>query len=353
MIIQIHKTQNIPFQLQKSLYDLRNTRKYRQKESKLKQQSIAKHPKNTKPTVTVLVLSRNVERYINRCLKSIFSMNYKNIEVILIDSHSSDNTCSIAEKFPVKIIKLDKPSIPKAYNAGVHTANGNYIFIINGDSMVSKTFLKKAVNILDTNTRIAIVSGTRKQLITDNIVTSLYQFRFLRHDKLGDISSIGGNYLFDKKNYKHYIRTLDENLVANEEKLISKCFKKAGLKIIRIREIVMIHMEDNISINAYWKKHLWYAKGKASMFVNNHEIDKDFLISLTIFISLISIFSIGKYILLGILILISGYLYLNAIKHFSQIDSLKITAIEVISTLLRALSLPLLIISEYAKIDKR
>ena len=276
-------------------------------------------------------------------------MDYKNIEVILIDSQSSDNTCSIAEKFPVKIIKLDKPSIPKAYNTGVHTANGKYIFIINGDSTVSKTFLKKAVNILDTNTRTAIVSGTRKQLITDNIVTSLYQFRFLRLDKLGDISSIGGNYLFDKKNYKHCIGTLDENQVANEEKLISKCFKKAGLNIIRIREVVMIHMEDNISINTYWKKHLWYTKGKAFMFVNNHEIDKDFLISITIFISLISIFSIGKYILLGILILISGYLYLNAIKHFSQIDSLKITAIEVISTLLRALSLPLLIISEYAK----
>lgn len=276
-------------------------------------------------------------------------MDYKNIEVILIDSQSSDNTCSITEKFPVKIIKLDKPSIPKAYNTGVHIANGKYIFIINGDSTVSKTFLKKAVNILDTNTRIAIVSGTRKQLITDNIVTSLYQFRFLRLDKLGDISSIGGNYLFDKKNYKHYIGTLDENQVANEEKLISKCFKKAGLKIIRIREVVMIHLEDNISISAYWKKHLWYTKGKAFMFVNNHEIDKDFLISITIFISLISIFSIGKYILLGILILISGYLYLNAIKHFSQIDSLKITAIEVISTLLRALSLPLLIISEYAK----
>ncbi len=131
----------------------------------MKQQSTAKYRDNIKPTVTVLVLSRNVERYIKRCLKSIFSMNYKNIEVTLIDSHSSDNTCSIAEKFPVKIIKLDKPSIPKAYNTGVHTANGKYIFIINGDSTVSKTFLKKAVNILDTNTRIAIVSGTRKQLI--------------------------------------------------------------------------------------------------------------------------------------------------------------------------------------------
>ncbi|MEA3343210.1 MAG: hypothetical protein U9Q92_03520, partial [archaeon] len=125
---------------------------------------------------------------------------------------------------------------------------------------------------------------------------------------------------------------------------ISERFKSAGYKVIRIPETSMIHLEDSTSMNTYWRKHIWYAKGKAAMFVNGYKMDLDFLISILLFLSIISIFSIGKFVLVGMLLLLGGYFYKESVKYFTLFNSLKITIVEVISTLLRALLLPFLIL---------
>ena len=61
--------------------------------------------------VSVIIRTKNEERWIEQCLKKIFSQSYNNFEVIIIDNNSKDRTIKKAKKFPVKVIKIKKPLI--------------------------------------------------------------------------------------------------------------------------------------------------------------------------------------------------------------------------------------------------
>ena len=52
--------------------------------------------------VSIIVRTKNEERWIGHCLKSIYEQNYPSFEVIIVDNKSTDNTLEIAKRFPIK-----------------------------------------------------------------------------------------------------------------------------------------------------------------------------------------------------------------------------------------------------------
>jgi len=58
------------------------------------------------PKISIIIRTFNEERWISHCLQSIFSQNYKNIEVIIVDNNSTDNTLPIAMRHSVKVISI-------------------------------------------------------------------------------------------------------------------------------------------------------------------------------------------------------------------------------------------------------
>lgn len=61
---------------------------------------------NNNIKISIIVPSFNSERYISRCLKSLINQTYKNLEIIVIDDCSTDNSCKIIEEFQKNIIIL-------------------------------------------------------------------------------------------------------------------------------------------------------------------------------------------------------------------------------------------------------
>ena len=57
-----------------------------------------------KDKVSIIVRTKNEERWINSCLRSIFEQTYKNFEVIIVDNNSTDYSIGIAKRFPIKKI---------------------------------------------------------------------------------------------------------------------------------------------------------------------------------------------------------------------------------------------------------
>ena len=66
------------------------------------------------PLVSILIASYNKEKYLKRCLESCLKQTYKNIEIIMVDNESSDNSYLIASKY--KKIKLFKKKRIKKIN---------------------------------------------------------------------------------------------------------------------------------------------------------------------------------------------------------------------------------------------
>lgn len=100
------------------------------------------------PKVSVIIPVYNAEKFLDRCLKSIFSQTLSNFEVILIDDGSIDNSYEIMinykNKYPemVKIISQENLGISKARNIGISQACGEYIAFVDADDFVDPNFLE-------------------------------------------------------------------------------------------------------------------------------------------------------------------------------------------------------------------
>ncbi len=56
--------------------------------------------------VSIIIRTKNEEKWISSCLKSVFRQEYKNIEVIIVDNMSIDRTVAKAQKFPIKLVTI-------------------------------------------------------------------------------------------------------------------------------------------------------------------------------------------------------------------------------------------------------
>ena len=86
--------------------------------------------------VTIITVTYNSETYLNQCIDSVISQDYKDIEYILIDGASLDNTINIINQYKDKIYKWVSDSdngIYDAINKGIRLATGDIIGILNSD----------------------------------------------------------------------------------------------------------------------------------------------------------------------------------------------------------------------------
>ena len=107
----------------------------------------------TTPLISVIVPVYRVEKYLERCVKSILSQTYKNLEVILVDDGSPDQCPAIcdacAEKDArVKVIHQENKGLSGARNAGINAASGEYLAFVDSDDYVSPHFIEELYQLL-------------------------------------------------------------------------------------------------------------------------------------------------------------------------------------------------------------
>ena len=102
--------------------------------------------------LSIIIPTYNAEKFIVNLLESVFDNSVEDMEVIIVDDCSSDNTVKIAKGYPVKVIQLDTNSGPaKARNIGVKEARGDIIFFLDADIIVMKGTIKEAKDYFDRN----------------------------------------------------------------------------------------------------------------------------------------------------------------------------------------------------------
>ena len=100
----------------------------------------------SKPLVSIVVRAKNEERWIAPCLRGVFSQTYGNIEVILVDNNSTDQTLKRAQEFPVKVVRITDFTPGKAINDGIRASRGDIIVCLSGHCVpATKVWLEKLV----------------------------------------------------------------------------------------------------------------------------------------------------------------------------------------------------------------
>lgn len=100
-----------------------------------------------KKLISIIIPIHNSEKFISRCLNSIISQTYKDIEVILINDGSTDDSAEICEKYAredsrIKIIHQDRQGVSKARNVGLQHSNGEYILFVDSDDFIESNMCK-------------------------------------------------------------------------------------------------------------------------------------------------------------------------------------------------------------------
>ena len=106
--------------------------------------------------VSVIVPIYNVERYIEKCVTSILEQKYKNIELILVDDGSTDESGKIIDALAKKdkrinVIHKANGGVSSARNSGLDTAKGEYVCFVDGDDYVMEDYITYMYDMIERN----------------------------------------------------------------------------------------------------------------------------------------------------------------------------------------------------------
>lgn len=101
------------------------------------------------PKVSVVITSYNYEAYLEDAIESVSSQTYKNIELIIIDDGSQDNTGIVLKKYAnnknITIVSRENRGVIYTRNEGVRLANGEYIMQLDADDTIDRTYISRCI----------------------------------------------------------------------------------------------------------------------------------------------------------------------------------------------------------------
>ncbi|WP_150464413.1 glycosyltransferase family 2 protein [Francisella sp. XLW-1] len=114
--------------------------------------------------ISIIVPVYNTEKYLYRCLDSIINQTYKNLEIIIVNDGSSDNSLEICQQYANRddrVILIDKENggLSSARNTGLDVCNGQYISFIDSDDWVSKNYIESLyLNLMESDAEISFLA---------------------------------------------------------------------------------------------------------------------------------------------------------------------------------------------------
>ena len=176
--------------------------------------------------VSVIVAAYNIEDYIVKCLESIANQTYKNLEVIVVDDGSNDNTGKLADEFAENdnrfiVIHKENGGVSSARNKGIDVASGDFIGFVDGDDTIEVDMYEMLVN--NAIKYDADISHCGYKVIESNKETLFYDTKqiIIQDRKKGLVDLFEGTII--------------------EPSLCNKIFKRSLVKEVRLDESIKIN----------------------------------------------------------------------------------------------------------------
>ena len=123
--------------------------------------------------ISVIVPVYNVDKYLDKCIKSIINQTYKNLEIILVDDGSSDKCPKMCDDWAkkdnrIKVIHKKNGGVSSARNIGIKESKGEYITFVDSDDWLEKDFIIKLYEVIIKNDS-DIALSAYKRVVGTNI----------------------------------------------------------------------------------------------------------------------------------------------------------------------------------------
>lgn len=248
--------------------------------------------------LSIIIVNYNTKSLLKRCLQSIDNSKSKlNLEVLVVDNASYDGSCQLVkDEFPqVKLIE-NKTNLKfgRANNEGVRFSRGEYILVLNPDTVISENALDKMVVFMKNNTDAGILGP--KLLNPDGTLQfSCRKFFTLRaifvrrtffgrifpnskslreylmsdwdHNDVREVDWLMGACLLVRRNVLDVAGLFDEKYILYFED-VDLCYrvKKAGYKVYYYPEAIISHSYQRESEKIFSKKMAWHIQSAIRFF---------------------------------------------------------------------------------------
>ena len=117
-----------------------------------------------KQLISVIVPVYNSEKYLKECINSILHQTYENIEIIIINDGSTDNSLLISQELQkedkrIKIINQKNSGVSYSRNKGIQEATGEYIMFVDSDDFIVQNYIELMYKEITKNNYDACISG--------------------------------------------------------------------------------------------------------------------------------------------------------------------------------------------------
>ena len=190
--------------------------------------------------VSIIIPMYNSEKYINQCINSVINQTYKNLEIIVIDDLSTDNSIKNVNAIKDKRIKLIKNRknirVSKSRNKGVRVASGDYICFLDSDDYWVLDKIEKQVRFIENNNYTFIYSSyviTNSKKETKVIVPSKLEYK----NAIKNTTIFTSTVMFDMKKLKKE-DLLMEDIKIGQDTLCWWNILKKGITAYGIKDVL-------------------------------------------------------------------------------------------------------------------
>src|SRR3989344_6611416 len=225
------------------------------------------------PKINVVIVSWNVAQSLKRCLESVFTAKYPDLEVFVIDNASTDDSVKIAKSFPgVKVVaNFNNIGFPKAINIGLRQSRGDYILLLNPDTRIPKDFFVKALDFARSHPDMGVMGpkftdpdGTSQGSVFPE--PSIFKIsQKYTPSSVSIVNAISGACMLLPRSTVVKIGNFTEDVFMYYEDLdYCRRVRKAGLKVYFNSDITIIHEHGKSSSQTpdaqkyLWQSSLWY-----------------------------------------------------------------------------------------------
>lgn len=203
------------------------------------------------PLVSVIIPVYNANLYLSNCIENILNQTYKNIEIIIVDDGSTDNSAEIAERYPVKLLRKENQGVSAARNNGIDLAQGQYLHFMDADDLINDLFYENLVrNIQKENADMAcaeMINQHNKKQTHFFKASKVYKTvpEKLKATYVGRIGYVW-RYLFRTEFLKNYNIKFEEGRIVEDLVFsLTAVFHAQRLVVVPQATYTYIHREDS------------------------------------------------------------------------------------------------------------
>lgn len=231
--------------------------------------SVGANPSMGRPLVSAIIPTYNSSSTLEACIESVKAQTYRNLEIIVVDNYSADETRRIAESLGAKTLLIG-PERSAQMNYGALHAKGEYFLRIDSDMIVDEDIIEKCFNLCQRGADAVVLPVLPHPSILNNFWVSC---RMLEQKMLlDDMVNVAPRFI--KRSVFLSVGGYDEKIVAWEDYDLHNRLLESGCRVCLLKDSALRHLGEASSLGEVVVRMVKYGKtGSLGLFTKKHGLN--------------------------------------------------------------------------------